>query len=185
MVVTLQDISSCSRTNRLQFEPGSRQQYSNAGYIVLGLLIERLSGENYFEIRAAPHLRARRDDPNGKLAGRSLAREHGPRIYEGRSRRTAGCAGQTQHRLPARQGKLGRWWLFDSARSAAAAEPRCGSTRSPTGPTRAWWDRGRRPGTQRRVEGGLPGGYDVIVLANLGSAGGERVVRLIRSALAQ
>jgi len=26
-----------------------RQQYSNAGYIVLGLLIERLSGENYYE----------------------------------------------------------------------------------------------------------------------------------------
>ena len=33
----------------LQFEPGSQQRYSNAGYIVLGLLVERLSGENYYD----------------------------------------------------------------------------------------------------------------------------------------
>jgi len=33
----------------LQFEPGSRSQYSNAGYVVLGLLIERLSGGNYYD----------------------------------------------------------------------------------------------------------------------------------------
>ena len=31
----------------LQFEPGTSQSYSNAGYIVLGLIIERLSGEKY------------------------------------------------------------------------------------------------------------------------------------------
>ncbi len=33
----------------LQFEPGTSQRYSNAGYIVLGLIIERLSGETYRE----------------------------------------------------------------------------------------------------------------------------------------
>lgn len=31
----------------LEFEPGTSQRYSNAGYIVLGLIIERLSGETY------------------------------------------------------------------------------------------------------------------------------------------
>ena len=31
----------------LQFEPGSAQRYSNAGYVVLGLIIERVSGETY------------------------------------------------------------------------------------------------------------------------------------------
>ena len=31
----------------LQFDPGTSQRYSNAGYIVLGLIIERLSGEKY------------------------------------------------------------------------------------------------------------------------------------------
>jgi len=33
----------------LLFEPGTNQRYSNAGYIVLGLLIERLSGEDYYD----------------------------------------------------------------------------------------------------------------------------------------
>ena len=39
----------------LLFEPGTQQRYSNAGYIVLGLLVERLSGENYYEY-VAEHL---------------------------------------------------------------------------------------------------------------------------------
>ena len=33
----------------LQFEPGTGNRYSNAGYVVLGLLVERLSGEDYYE----------------------------------------------------------------------------------------------------------------------------------------
>lgn len=32
----------------LRFTPGSRYEYSNAGYIVLGRLIERISGQDYF-----------------------------------------------------------------------------------------------------------------------------------------
>ena len=31
----------------LQFEPGTSQRYSNAGYIVLGLIIEKVSGQKY------------------------------------------------------------------------------------------------------------------------------------------
>jgi len=31
----------------LQFEPGTSQRYSNGGYIVLGLIIEKISGEKY------------------------------------------------------------------------------------------------------------------------------------------
>jgi CubicO group peptidase (beta-lactamase class C family) len=33
----------------LLFEPGSRYRYNNAEYIVLGLIIERLSGESYYD----------------------------------------------------------------------------------------------------------------------------------------
>src|SRR5260370_23020860 len=47
--VSLQDFFALVKNEPLQFEPGSKQQYSNAGYIVLGLLIEKLSGENYHE----------------------------------------------------------------------------------------------------------------------------------------
>ncbi|MGI8785781.1 MAG: serine hydrolase domain-containing protein [Acidobacteriota bacterium] len=33
----------------LQFEPGERFSYSNAGFLLLGLILERVSGEEYFE----------------------------------------------------------------------------------------------------------------------------------------
>jgi CubicO group peptidase (beta-lactamase class C family) len=33
----------------LLFEPGSDQRYSNAGYVVLGLIVERLSGQSYYD----------------------------------------------------------------------------------------------------------------------------------------
>ncbi len=33
----------------LTFEPGTKRAYSSSGYIVLGLLIERLSGESYYD----------------------------------------------------------------------------------------------------------------------------------------
>lgn len=33
----------------LEFEPGTSQRYSNAGYVVLGLIIEKLSGQSYYD----------------------------------------------------------------------------------------------------------------------------------------
>jgi CubicO group peptidase (beta-lactamase class C family)/predicted aspartyl protease len=33
----------------LQFEPGADQKYSNAGFIVLGLIIEKVSGQSYYD----------------------------------------------------------------------------------------------------------------------------------------
>lgn len=33
----------------LEFEPGTKTRYSNAGYVVLGLVIEKLSGKNYYD----------------------------------------------------------------------------------------------------------------------------------------
>jgi D-alanyl-D-alanine carboxypeptidase len=33
----------------LQFEPGAQFQYSNAGYVVLGLLLERITGQSYYD----------------------------------------------------------------------------------------------------------------------------------------
>ncbi len=46
---TLQDYLPFFVNEPLEFEPGTKNRYSNAGYLVLGLVIEKLSGENYYD----------------------------------------------------------------------------------------------------------------------------------------
>jgi len=46
-VATVADLLPFFVNDPLSFAPGSRFQYSNAGYVVLGLLIEQASGERY------------------------------------------------------------------------------------------------------------------------------------------
>lgn len=46
---TLQDYLALFVNEPLLVAPGTQQRYSNGGYIVLGLIIEKLSGQNYFE----------------------------------------------------------------------------------------------------------------------------------------
>ncbi len=48
-VVNLDDFTKrlLARYHRLTFEPGSRYAYSNLGYLVLGQVIERISGQSY------------------------------------------------------------------------------------------------------------------------------------------
>ena len=46
---TLQDYVNLYGSRGLQFEPGSRWQYSNYGFILLGVLIERVSGTSYYD----------------------------------------------------------------------------------------------------------------------------------------
>ncbi len=46
---TLSDYVSLYGTRALQFEPGSRWQYSNYGFLLLGVLIEKVSGQSYYD----------------------------------------------------------------------------------------------------------------------------------------
>ena len=46
---TVDDYLSLFAGDALQFEPGSSTSYSNGGYIILGKLIERLSGTSYYD----------------------------------------------------------------------------------------------------------------------------------------
>ncbi len=45
---TLADYLPLFEGDPLKFEPGARHEYSNAGYIVLGLIIEAVSGQDYY-----------------------------------------------------------------------------------------------------------------------------------------
>lgn len=46
---TLQSYLDFFAADPLQFEPGKGQSYSNYGYVVLGAIIEAISGENYYD----------------------------------------------------------------------------------------------------------------------------------------
>ncbi|MPZ18337.1 MAG: serine hydrolase [Luteitalea sp.] len=44
------DIVKVFRDKPLEFEPGTRFQYSNSGYLLLGFLVEKISGQSYEEL---------------------------------------------------------------------------------------------------------------------------------------
>ena len=46
---SLQDYVSLYGSRAPQFEPGSRWQYSNYGFLLLGVLIEKVSGQSYYD----------------------------------------------------------------------------------------------------------------------------------------
>ncbi len=46
---TLQDYFTLFADAPLLFAPGTQERYSNGGYIALGLIIEKVSGQNYFD----------------------------------------------------------------------------------------------------------------------------------------
>jgi D-alanyl-D-alanine carboxypeptidase len=46
---TLQDYVNLYGNRPLRFEPGSRWEYTNFGFILLGAVIEKVSGENYYD----------------------------------------------------------------------------------------------------------------------------------------
>jgi len=48
-VSTVDEFVTFITNQPLRFEPGTQYQYSNGGFIVLGKIIEKVSGENYFE----------------------------------------------------------------------------------------------------------------------------------------
>jgi CubicO group peptidase (beta-lactamase class C family) len=46
---TLQDYVNLYGNRALQFDPGSRWRYSNYGFLLLGVLIEKVSGQSYYD----------------------------------------------------------------------------------------------------------------------------------------
>jgi len=183
-VVTLQDYFDLFKNEPLQFEPGSRQQYSNAGYIVLGLVIEKLSGENYYE-----YVRRHIYEAAGMTQTGSWRIDRWPAntaLGYTRGGQDAAPDAPLQRNtdfLPGKGSSAGGGYstAHDLLRLVNALRER----KIPAGPPAGVGIAGGAPGLNAAVEGDLPGGYDVIVLANLDPPAAERIARLIRTALAR
>jgi CubicO group peptidase (beta-lactamase class C family) len=170
----------------MQFEPGSQQRYSNAGYLVLGLLVERVSGESYYD-----YVRKHIYEPAGlartaHFAVDSLPENTAVGYTTGGERgggESSGGEGAALRRnsdlLPGRGSSAGGGYstAHDLLRLLNALREK----KIPGGPSLGFAIAGGAPGLNAVVETDLPGGYDVIVLANLDPPSAERMGRELRA----
>ena len=163
----------------LQFPPGTQQAYSNAGYVVLGLLVERLSGEDYYAYvdqhiyrpAGMTHTAAYPPDalPPNTAIGYTRGEDDAPPDTP---------LGRNTDLLPGRGSAAGGGYSTagDLARFIQALR----DGKIPGGPPAGIGVAGGTVGVNAVVEGGLPGGYDLIVLSNLDPPTAERIARLVR-----
>jgi D-alanyl-D-alanine carboxypeptidase len=176
---TLQDYLPLFVNEPLQFEPGSRNEYSNAGYVVLGLLIERLSGQDYYS-----YVKEHIFDPAAMTRTGSYFVDSLPpntAIGYTRGRQTASPDAPVlpnSDDLPGRGSSAGGG--YSTAQDLLKFLKALREHRMPNGPPAGLGVAGGSGGLNAAVEGALPGGYDLVVLANLDPPAAERVARLVR-----
>lgn len=164
----------------LQFEPGTNQRYSNAGYIVLGLLIERLSREDYYD-----YVRRHIYQPAGMTrTGSWTVDSLPPNTAIGYTRGAQDAPpstpiGPNTALLPGRGSSAGGG--YSTAHDLLRLLNALRASKIPGGPQASMVGvAGGAPGINATLEGDLPGAYDLIVLANLSPPTAERVSRIVR-----
>ncbi len=199
---TLADFLPLFVNEPLLFEPGTSRSYSNAGYIVLGLIIEKVSGESYYDyVRQHVFLPAGMKDTDASMQDAIV-----PNRAVGYTRESEDGKPQTGpkrinlYTLPARSSSAGggystapdllafdaalradrllspAWtgWYFSDKSTAPAADaaPRKHSGGSGFA--------GGSPGVNGVIETDLDTGYSIIVLSNDDPPSAETVAKKIR-----
>ncbi|HEX9106534.1 MAG TPA: serine hydrolase domain-containing protein, partial [Longimicrobiales bacterium] len=165
----------------LEFEPGTQQKYSNAGFVVLGLLVERLSGESYYDyvrrhiyepagMRRTAAFPVDSLPPNTAM-GYTRADSSGDPVPGASLRPNAAT-------LPGRGSSAGGGYSTaqDLLRFLAALR----AHRIPGGPPPGLGVAGGAPGLNSTLDGDLPGGYDLVVMANMDPPAAMKVARMVR-----
>ncbi|MCI0489843.1 MAG: serine hydrolase [Blastocatellia bacterium] len=191
----------------LAFEPGSKQQYSNGGYIVLGAIIEKVSGQSYYDyVREHIYKPASMADTDAYEVDASV-----PNLASGytRERGEAGKRRSNLYRMPARGSSAGGGysttgdmlkftialqncnllsrpyteWLLDGMRG----KPPARSAVEKDGPLTQgnMGIAGGAPGINSMLELDFETGYTVIVMSNYDPPTAVRVARQIRAWLAR
>jgi D-alanyl-D-alanine carboxypeptidase len=186
----------------LLFEPGTSRSYSNAGYIVLGLIIEKVSGQSYYDyVRQHIFLPAGMKDTDAYMQDAIV-----PNRAVGYTRESedgkpqAGPRRINLYTLPARSSSAGGgystapdllafdaamradkllspawtgWYFSDKSKApAAGAAPRKHSGGSGFA--------GGSPGVNGVIETDLDTGYSIVVLSNDDPPSAETVAKKIR-----
>ncbi len=161
------------------FAPGTSRRYCNACYVVLGMLIEKVSGEDYYayiqrhiyEPAGMTHTGSYKLDslPPNTAIGYTTGQEDAPpgtplhpNTAELPGRGSAAGGGYST---------IGDLLQFVAALSAHSV---------PQGPPAGIGIAGGSGGLNAVLEGDLPGGYDFAVAANLDPPAAERVAQTVR-----
>ena len=158
----------------LNFDPGTRRQYSNAGYIVLGMLVERLSGTDYYR-----YVQERIYGPAGmSRTGHWAVDALPPNTALGYTKEDGPLERNTTF-LPGRGSAAGGGYTtaYDLMRFLTALRQKKVANGPDAGNVGI---AGGAGGLNGVMEGDLAGGYDLIVLANLDPPAAERVSRIVR-----
>jgi D-alanyl-D-alanine carboxypeptidase len=165
----------------LLFEPGTQDRYSNAGYVVLGLVIERVSGEDYYGY-VKRHIYDRAGmtrtaaytvdslPPNTALGYTRGEIDDPPPNTPLR---------RNSDLLPGRGSAAGGG--YSTAQDLAKFLDAIRAGRIAGAPPSGLGVAGGAPGINATLDGELPGHLDVIVLANLDPPAAMRVARMIRT----
>ncbi|MEO7974216.1 MAG: serine hydrolase domain-containing protein, partial [Thermoanaerobaculia bacterium] len=176
----------------LEFAPGARQRYSNAGYVVLGLVVERLSGQSF-----ADYVRDRIFVPAGMKDSAWLRRDALPAgaavgyTREGWQEEGRASAGGARHSnsgdLPAIGSSAGG--SYSTARDLLAFD-RALAARRLGGPERyaeqgGLGIAGGTGGANATLESDWESGWTIIVLANFDPPAAESLTRELRALVAR
>jgi D-alanyl-D-alanine carboxypeptidase len=176
----------------LAFPPGTKRQYSNGGYIVLGAVIEKISGQSYYDYVREHVFRPlgmldtdfyEADIPTANLAS-GYTHEPGDQsapqrnnIYTRPARGSSAGGGYST---------AGDLLKFAKAMEAATIKNPAfeeGAPKPPNAPFAAMRGvgvAGGAPGLNAALETDLPGGYTIVVLSNYDPPTAEEVSQKIR-----
>jgi D-alanyl-D-alanine carboxypeptidase len=178
-VRTLKDYLALFVNEPPQFEPGTGNAYSNAGYVVLGLLVERLSGQDYYTYVREHIIEPAGMTRTGSFFVDSLPPNTAIGYTTGIENAPPGAPLHSNaQELPGRGSSAGGG--YSTAQDLLKFLTALRKHRIPNGLPPGLGVAGGSGGMNAVVEGSLPGDYDLVVLANLDPPAAERVARMTR-----
>lgn len=163
----------------LQFPPGSRESYSNAGYVLLGLLLEQRTQRSYYDLVDERIYRF-----SGMTSAGYFRRDSLPDFAaRGTTQRSATGAPLASPRantgaLPGRGSSAGGGYA--SVQDLLLFVQALRAQRIPQGPPPGLGIAGGSPGVNAVIEGALPGDRDLVILANVDPPLAEQLAQTIR-----
>lgn len=175
---TISDYLPLFAEQPLLFEPGQGERYSNGGYIVLGAIIEKLTGQSYYDyVREHIFKPAGMENTDYYEADAIV-----PNLATGYTRRgdQAGKLVSNIYTKPARGSSAGGGYATAADLLKFARALQGGKLPPPERMRGAFGIAGGAPGINAMLLAGPPNGYTIIVLANYDPPSAEDLGRQIR-----